>query len=867
MVYIRVFNKVHKKVGFLDLLKTRRIIDSVFCISVVMLILLVAASIIPISFKDSETLATIGNETSSSLDFVSIRSIASVYLDVNDKDGTFATSNENQKAAFTISTNNYTGYTLKIKLNGANTNLSNGEANIPTLLEPATSATFSSSGASGQALNNRWGYIPNYYNSTVNSDYYYPSPSSAGTILNATTSASSDNYTIGLGLRTDYSKPTGTYSNDAFILEFVANPIAYNISFNDNTGDSTVAGLPSTLYNATSLTSITLPNSIPTRTGYSFNKWCLGTVSNNGTTCSGTEFAQGDYFGIDQTVDNTNIKLFATWIRTAYDVTITVGKGITSLTASDWSGSGTSTITKTLNYGETINLATIVPTYKTGYTGSTYTKNDSVGTLNGSTYTVGLGNGSINIKAASLNTPVCKIAGGTTKVYNYSATMLTATANDSNFDTNSINITYSFGYSSSSTGTLGNFGAAQTGNTISIGAAAYRGTRYYGVRVVVTDKNDSTLTNTCTSGTGSGTGNTASNRTTLALVNSRIDFNANGGTMSSSSPAYVSYQGAYNAIYSSRTGTSSGAVPTVTPPTGYVFDGWYTASSGGAKVINADGTLTGTNVSGWTNADGKWVKTGTSDSTGVSANQLYAQFQRIYMQDMVLSDCQKSVGVNGNSSNIGSNITIKDKRNEYEYTVRYINGNCWMTKNLRITGTVSATYSNFTGSSINVTQYSLSSSDSSYSGHCDDTNGLNYPCGNNSNSTDIGVYYNYYSATAGSIHGGAISSDATVDICPAGWHLPTGPSTTVGTELNKIVGNTTAGWQSATTGLNAFGAVGTGYYVGGSLIGPTYSNWWSSSVYNSKSSHRMIFNSNGNQFYGNSNNTMTDGRSIRCVLK
>ena len=31
--------------------------------------------------------------------------------------------------------------------------------------------------------------------------------------------------------------------------------------------------------------------------------------------------------------------------------------------------------------------------------------------------------------------------------------------------------------------------------------------------------------------------------------------------------------------------------------------------------------------------------------------------------------------------------------------------------------------------------------------------------------------------------------------------------------------------------------------------------------------HRMIFNSNGNQFYGNSNNTMTDGRSIRCVLK
>ncbi|MBR2766540.1 hypothetical protein IKD67_00410, partial [Candidatus Saccharibacteria bacterium] len=113
---------------------------------------------------------------------------------------------------------------------------------------------------------------------------------------------------------------------------------------------------------------------------------------------------------------------------------------------------------------------------------------------------------------------------------------------------------------------------------------------------------------------------------TMTIVNSRINFDAttNGGTLSGTSPVYVYYGG--TATYSSRTGTTARAIPTATPPADKVFDGWYTAASGGSKVINADGTLTGVAVASWTNASKQFVKTGTSNSATAAANQLYAQY-------------------------------------------------------------------------------------------------------------------------------------------------------------------------------------------------------------------------------------------------
>ncbi|MBR6505688.1 hypothetical protein IKT18_02560 [Candidatus Saccharibacteria bacterium] len=299
-----------------------RITRSTGITSILILILLSLATINPIYIKSEYAEATTGTATESMLTFNSTSTTASVNLAISSKTGTFATSGTNEKAAFSISTNNYTGYTLTLKSTGSDTNLTSNDNNsITTLPSSTTYDVFSSSEATGQTLNNRWGFIPNYYNSIANTTNYYPAPTSSDVaVINSTIEANSvdgisnaDTYTIGLGIRANYASAAGTYTNDTFILEYIANPITYSITFSDNTSDSTVANLPSTMSSSTLQTSVTLPSAAPTRTGYTFNKWCLGTVSDNGTTCTGTEYVSSASFGIDQTIDNTNITLYATW--------------------------------------------------------------------------------------------------------------------------------------------------------------------------------------------------------------------------------------------------------------------------------------------------------------------------------------------------------------------------------------------------------------------------------------------------------------------------------------------------------------------------------------------------------------------------
>ena len=52
---------------------------------------------------------------------------------------------------------------------------------------------------------------------------------------------------------------------------------------------------------------------------------------------------------------------------------------------------------------------------------------------------------------------------------------------------------------------------------------------------------------------------------------------------------------------------------------GHTFDGWYSASTGGVKVANADGTWAN-NATGFTGSDGSWIKN--------SATTLYARYTK-----------------------------------------------------------------------------------------------------------------------------------------------------------------------------------------------------------------------------------------------
>ena len=102
---------------------------------------------------------------------------------------------------------------------------------------------------------------------------------------------------------------------------------------------------------------------------------------------------------------------------------------------------------------------------------------------------------------------------------------------------------------------------------------------------------------------------------------SGVTFNTNGGTFNTT---YVKSwnNGYYNASATSALRHYSYNESIATPPasgynwvpdsrvtsrTGYIFDGWYTAASGGTKIFNVDGTLVAS-VSGYSNASKQWIK-------------------------------------------------------------------------------------------------------------------------------------------------------------------------------------------------------------------------------------------------------------------
>lgn len=317
-----------------------------------------------------------------------------------------------------------------------------------------------------------------------------------------------------------------------------------------------------------------------------------------------------------------------------------------------------------------------------------------------------------------------------------------------------------------------------------------------------------------------------------------------------------------------------------------------TISSGTTANITLDSTATksGYMLRGWCYGTiSNDVCTGTTylpGSTYVVGNiggsatiNLYAMWGEsplpTNMQDFTLSHCSKNVGTNGNPTGVGDVITLEDVRDGKNYTVRYINGECWMTQNLRFIGTtLNSTTSNvastYTASSpyyVNgsgVNAYKSLASDSVCMGTSLTTNNSTYSCMQDSGSASTGVWYNYAAASAGTITGTSNSTAAQYDICPKNWHLPTAANSTSGTDLNKLIGNNTTGWQDSTTGTAAFGAVAGGSYNDGSIMMTNYGQWWSATGMSSARSFLHYSNSN-NQFNGSVNSTRNNGYFVRCV--
>ena len=214
---------------------------------------------------------------------------------------------------------------------------------------------------------------------------------------------------------------------------------------------------------------------------------------------------------------------------------------------------------------------------------------------------------------------------------------------------------------------------------------------------------------------------------------------------------------------------------------------------------------------------------------------LYAMWIPRYIQDLTPGVCNAMTKENP--------LTMIDRRDGNDYTVRYLQNACWMTQNLRLTDTVSSQYSNFsTNPTFNPCVGDLTAGNTYDEARCHD-----------SGSTETGVWYNYASASAGTITGSSNSTAATEDICPAGWHLPSYDTAKPAGSVNSLLDLPIKSYFSPVTG---------GYYNGGSIGNTGNGYWWSSIANNTTNRYYLYYNGSSLNTGGNNRDR---GLYIRCV--
>ena len=208
----------------------------------------------------------------------------------------------------------------------------------------------------------------------------------------------------------------------------------------------------------------------------------------------------------------------------------------------------------------------------------------------------------------------------------------------------------------------------------------------------------------------------------------------------------------------------------------------------------------------------------------------------------------------------GESYTLKDSRDNQEYTVaKLFDGNIWMTKNLNLAGgtklyTDTSNVPDGYPSSSNNPYYTLPNS--STSGFSNDSTAYVYNSGRtNCSSPSCYSYYSYPAVTVGT-NPNTDGVNATSDICPAGWRLPTQA------EYQTLITTYNTGAKLvASPFLGVYG----GYYDNSTFYnGGTSGHYWSSTASGSTTAYYMSFNSS-------EANMGSDGKrygfSARCIVQ
>ena len=862
-------------------LSTPKFVHHVRLASAAGLVLLFGAFIMPIAPFYHSTVASPGtsNPSTTTLTMELGHENASLTILPSGTSGTFGTSTAAETAKFDIVTDNFTGYTLSLQGTNDTRQLVNSATStvLDSIASVTTAATFDT-----DPYNNKWGFLPSKYNSTTNADYIPAPTTSAVATLDTTSTANSTaiDYSLGLGARVDINKPAGDYSN-TYILAATGNAIHYTLNFDQNTTD-TVSNMPLAQSASTTQTKIVVDSAVPQRAHYAFTGWCLGVTStasgtdscytNDGTgqpsSTPGTVFQPGDDFGIDQTTANSTT-VYAMWTMDTVTVELTAGTGIdtVAITGSGVKTGGTAgaTSTATIYYGGEITITATVDSSYTfkDWTSTTDTYTDNPYTISNVTGDLELtANGEAKVYIQNLAASTCtstpttvydnrdgqsytiqKLADGNCWMMtnlNLGATTLTTELNSTNTNVATAVPASTFnGWKKSS------------------GSWSYTNAEYIPLNATntsdglnndpVSDAPYGTLYNFCSLSAG-----TYCYANGASTDNAIYDICPAGWRLPVKNEFTNLYaQSAYNTYAKMRASVASGGAA-------FTLSGSFSAtvpvSQGGVSSFYASDRVDGTYMSGLR------VDTTTVSFNGRNRREGYSArcIMKTYMQDFTSNDATAMAN--------GATKVLSDKRDNRNYSVTKINGEVWMTQNLRFSGTDLTTDDTNVTSNRTLTYYSLDSTDSSYAGHCELSTGYTNACIKDSGSDTTGAWYNYYSASAGSISGSSNTTATTEDICPKGWKLPTGPNTVVDTDFNKLIGNTTGGWQDPTSGLTTFNPVTTGWYSTGTLRGTDSGYWWSANAYNSENRYQLDYNSTTGKFQSvNYSYRSTTAIAIRCV--
>ena len=240
---------------------------------------------------------------------------------------------------------------------------------------------------------------------------------------------------------------------------------------------------------------------------------------------------------------------------------------------------------------------------------------------------------------------------------------------------------------------------------------------------------------------------------------------------------------------------------------------------------------------------------------------------------------------------MGTTYTLKDARDEQEYTVaKLADGKIWMTKNLNLAGGTEITSelsdipANYTLPTANGFQEGNKLPESSQEGFSDNTQAYVYNTGNSTdNCANPGCYsyYSWHAATAGSgVNITANNTDAPYSICPKGWELPNSRTTVAANsdfyKLAVAYGMNPEDTYDKTfeSGSNFYELAGPetipNFLITNEMFNKNFSasgggRYWSSSVVSRGRSYSLMLASYG--VYTNLSISEAYGVAIRCLIK